>query len=184
MRETVLPLDLEGYALRTYRDEDAETLARLASNREVSRWLRDRFPHPYTLEDAREWIEHARAEPESAPVTFAICGATGNLLGGIGLDPQVDVYRHSAEIGYWLGRPHWGRGVATMAVGAICRYGFERLGLARIHARVFAPNLASARVLEKAGFELEGRCRDAVCKNGQLLDELVYGLVARRESGG
>ena len=172
-----IPLALEGYSLRPYRDDDALTLQRLADDREVSRFLRDRFPQPYTLEDAREWIARARAETASPPLTFAISGAAGTMLGGIGLDRQSDVYRHSAEIGYWIGRQHWGHGVATAAVCAICRYGFEVLGLRRVYACVFAPNTASTRVLEKAGFRLEGRHRQAVWKDGELLDELKYGLL-------
>jgi RimJ/RimL family protein N-acetyltransferase len=172
-----IPLALDGYALRPYRDDDAMALARLADDREVSRYLRDRFPHPYTFEDAQDWIARARAETESPPLTFAVAGAGGTMLGGIGLDRQTDVYRHSAELGYWLGRSHWGRGVATAAVEAICRYGFLEVGLRRIYACVFAPNTASSRVLEKAGFELEGRHLQAVSKDGELLDELMYGLL-------
>lgn len=172
-----IPLGLDGYSLRPYRDDDAVTLQRLADDREVSRFLRDRFPRPYTFEDAREWIARSRAETASPPLTFAISGAAGTMLGTIGLDRQGDVYRHSAELGYWLGRQHWGRGVATAAVRAICRYGFETLGLRRIHAHVFEPNTASTRVLEKAGFRLEGRHRQAVLKDDELLDELTYGLL-------
>jgi RimJ/RimL family protein N-acetyltransferase len=173
-----IPLALDGYSLRPYRDEDAVTLQQLADDREVSRFLRDRFPHPYTFEDAREWIARARAETASPPLTFAISGAARTMLGGIGLDRQGDVYRHSAELGYWLGRAHWGRGVATAAVEAICGYGFATLGLRRIYACVFEPNTASTRVLEKAGFQLEGRHRQAVCKDDEILDELMYGLLA------
>lgn len=175
MRTVELPLRLAGYMLRPYRDDDAPRLVELANDTEVSRFLRDRFPQPYTIEDARAWIERARVESESPPLTFAIAGAGANILGGIGLERQTDVYRHSAELGYWLGRRHWGHGVATAAVDAICRYGFETLGLGRIHASVFAPNLASARVLEKAGFALEGRRRHAVLKDGAYLDELTFG---------
>ncbi len=173
-----IPLALDGYSLRPYRDEDAVTLQQLADDREVSRFLRDRFPHPYSFEDAREWIARARSETASPPLTFAISGGARTMLGGIGLDRQGDVYRHSAELGYWLGRQHWGRGVATAAVEAICGYGFETLGLQRIYACVFEPNTASTRVLEKAGFRLEGRHRQAVLKDDELLDELMYGLLA------
>jgi ribosomal-protein-alanine N-acetyltransferase len=173
----VIPLALAGYTLRPYREDDALALTRLADDRDVSRYLRDRFPHPYTFEDAQDWISRARAETESPPLTFAIAGAGATMLGGIGLHRQTDVYRHSAELGYWLGRPHWGRGVATSAVEAICRYGFLEVGLRRIYACVFAPNTASSRVLEKAGFEFEGRHRRAVSKDGELLDELMYGLL-------
>jgi ribosomal-protein-alanine N-acetyltransferase len=173
-----IPLSLAGYSLRGYREEDAVALQSLADDREVSRFLRDRFPNPYTLEDAREWIARARDETTSPPLAFAISGAASTMLGGIGLDRQSDVYRHSAEIGYWLGRQHWGRGVATAAVEGICRYAFESLGMKRVYACVFEPNVASSRVLEKAGFRLEGRHRQAVWKDGELLDELLYGLLA------
>ena len=172
-----IPLALPGYTLRRYREDDAVVLQKLADDREVSRFLRDRFPHPYTFEDARDWIERACAETESPPLTFAISGASATMLGTIGLDRQGDVYRHSAELGYWLGRQHWGRGVATAAVEAICRYGFETVGLRRIYACVFEPNTASTRVLEKAGFQLEGVHRKAVWKDGELFDELMFGLL-------
>jgi len=172
-----IPLSIPGYSLRPYREDDAVALQALADDREVSRFLRDRFPHPYRIEDAREWIARARDETTSPPLTFAISGASAAMLGGIGLDRQSDVYRHSAEIGYWLGRRHWGRGVATAAVEAICRYAFDSLGFQRVYGCVFAPNTASARVLEKVGFKLEGRHRQAVWKDGELLDELLYGLL-------
>ncbi|HVR29704.1 MAG TPA: GNAT family N-acetyltransferase [Thermoanaerobaculia bacterium] len=177
MKRVEIPLALDGYTLRPFRTSDAPALQRLADDTDVSRFLRNRFPHPYTLEDAREWIERTQSESGSPPLVFAIAGANASLLGSIGLERQADVYRHSAELGYWLGRRHWGRGVATAAVEAICSYGFETLGLRRIYACVFAPNVASARVLEKAGFALEGRRRNAVRKDGVALDELLYGLL-------
>jgi RimJ/RimL family protein N-acetyltransferase len=98
-------------------------------------------------------------------------------VGGIGLDLQADVHRHSAEIGYWLGAAHWGHGIATEAVRAVTAHGFSALDLCRIFAGVFAWNPASGRVLEKAGYTLEGRLRQAVIKDGQALDVVVYAIL-------
>lgn len=97
-------------------------------------------------------------------------------MGGIGLHPQPDVMRRSLEIGYWLGQPYWGRGIASEAVAAMTRYAFEHFDVARVFALVFEWNPASARVLEKAGYRLEGRLRKAVTKEQRTMDMLVYGF--------
>jgi RimJ/RimL family protein N-acetyltransferase len=136
--------------------------------------LRDAFPHPYTPADARRWIQGATS---TKPATqFAIVVA-GEAAGGIGLILGQDVYRCSAELGFWLGEPLWGRGIATEAVNAITEYAFATFDLCRIAARVFEGNVASRRVLEKAGFQLEGHLRKAVVKEGRTLDEFLYARV-------
>jgi RimJ/RimL family protein N-acetyltransferase len=149
-------------------------LVRNANDRRVWRNLRDEFPHPYTREDATDWIRRASgAIPQTA---FAI--VVGELaVGGIGLRLREDVYRRSAEIGYWLGREHWGRGITSEAVQALTEWAFPTFDLCRIFAGVFEWNLASMRVLEKAGFRLEGRLRKAIVKDGETVDELLYALV-------
>ena len=86
-------------------------------------------------------------------------------------------YRHSAELGYWLGKPFWGRGIITEAARAITAYGFETLGLTRIYAHVDSDNGASARVLEKAGYQREGLLRKAVLKKGELVDYLLFAIL-------
>jgi RimJ/RimL family protein N-acetyltransferase len=101
----------------------------------------------------------------------------GEAVGGIGLEPQADVARRSAEIGYWLGEAYWGRGIATEAVRAVTDYGFAHGDLVRIYATVFEWNRASMRVLEKAGYQLEGRRRQAVTKDGQTIDDLLYAII-------
>ncbi len=165
----------DAFAIRSYRADDAPALARRANNPRVAENLRDRFPFPYTLADAHEWLAAAlRQDPET---NFAI-EVDGRLAGTIGLELGEDVYRHSAEIGYWLGEDCWGRGIASAAVRLLSDWGFDELGLLRIHAFVFENNPASVRVLEKAGFELEGRMRSAVVKNGRVMDQWVYGKVA------
>lgn len=135
--------------------------------------LRDSFPFPYTEMDARAWLGAAILQvPETA---FAIA-TEDEAIGGIGLQPQYDVYRTSAEIGYWLGEPFWGKGIATLAVRGLTAHAFKTFDLVRIYASVFAWNPASARVLEKAGYRLEGRMRGAVIKDGKITDQLLYGI--------
>lgn len=160
--------------LRPWQLGDEESLALHANNRKVWRNLRDGFPHPYTIEDARDYLRHCLENP-TAP-RFAL-EVDGNAVGGIGLHPQQDVARFSAELGYWIGEAYWGRGIMTEAVKATTAYGLEKLGFIRIFAVVFEWNEPSMRVLEKAGYTLEGRHRKAVAKDGQTIDELLYAAV-------
>ncbi len=168
-------IERPGFQIRSYRHSDLTALVRHADNPRVAENLRDRFPHPYTVADARDWLSVAmQQEPEA---NFAIA-VDGELVGTIGLQVGNDVYRQSAEIGYWLGEDYWGRGIATEAVRAMTEWGFDNLGLLRIYALVFAANPASARVLEKAGYSLEGRMRNAVVKRGRVMDQLLLAIVA------
>ncbi len=166
----ILPLG-GGASLRPWRTEDAPALAQAANNRNVWISLRDRMPHPYTLADAEDYIRQ-RFDADSELI-FCI-EADGSAVGGIGLHPQEDVCRITAELGYWLAEAYWGRGITTEAVRAIVRHGFNTRPLERIEAFVYANNPASARVLEKAGFTFEGCLRRNVIKDGQVLDSLVY----------
>ena len=136
--------------------------------------LRDRFPHPYTNTDARNWLEMVvGVRPENS---FAIA-VDDEAVGGIGFTVQHDVGRRSAEIGYWLGEEFWGRGLATQALIAVTDYAFANYDLCRMYAHVFEWNPASARVLEKAGYEFEGRLKKSVTKDGQTIDQLMYAVV-------
>ncbi len=141
--------------------------------------MRDGFPHPYTGDDARGYTERVAAE---SPVTSFAIASVSEAAGGISLQLQEDVARRSAEIGYWLGEPFWGRGVATLAVRAVVEYAFASFDLVRLHASVFEWNAASSRVLEKAGFTLESRERKSVTKDGKTIDAFVYALVRDEES--
>lgn len=170
---TALEIPLRTCTIRAWRKSDAEALARHADSRAVWLNLRDRFPHPYTRKDARAWIRAAR---RSRPPTFFAIDVGGEAVGAIGLHPQPDVLSRSMEIGYWLGEPFWGRGIATEAVVAMTRYGFENFDVARLFGYVFDWNPASCRVLEKAGYRLEGRLRKAVTKDGRTMDMLIYGF--------
>ncbi len=134
--------------------------------------LRDHFPHPYTKDDADDWIRRAldRQEPIH---NFAIV-LNGEPVGGIGCEPLTDVHRRVAEIGYWLGRAHWGQGYATEAVIEVTRYAFQKFDIDRIEAGVFGWNQASCRVLEKAGYRFEARLVRSVFKDGETTDRLMY----------
>ena len=107
---------------------------------------------------------------------FAIV-VDGVSVGAIGLVLKDDVFRRSAEIGYWLGTDYWGRGIVTEAVRAVTDYAFATFDICRVYAGVFEWNPASMRVLERAGYELEGRMRKSVTKDGETVDELIYAVI-------
>ena len=167
-------IDIGEWQVRSHRVEDAESLARYANNRNVSRNLRDAFPFPYTLADAQQWLE--RAVARTPELNFAIASAD-EVIGGIGLTFGSDVHRRSAEVGYWLGEPFWGRGIATAALRAVTDYAFAEHDLVRLHAGVYEWNPASSRVLEKAGYVFEGRLRKSVTKDGETIDQLLYARI-------
>lgn len=157
--------------LRRFRPEDAPSLARHANDRAIWRNLRDAFPHPYTLADAEAFL--ARDAAGSPAHVFCI-EVEGEAAGACGVHPFSDVYRHSAELGYWLARPFHGRGIVTRVVAEVSRLALGELGLLRLQAGVFSWNPASARVLEKNGFALEARQRRAVLKDGEIIDAWLY----------
>jgi [ribosomal protein S5]-alanine N-acetyltransferase len=160
------------WSLRNWEKADIPALMKYADNHKIWLNVRDVFPFPYTQNDAEAWINNMQD-----PLTnFAIAGET-EAIGGIGFNLQEDVYRRSAEIGYWIGEPFWNRGIATLAVGAAAKYAFAGFDLVRLYATVFEWNPASARVLEKNGFKLEGRLEKSVFKDGKTIDSLLYALV-------
>lgn len=160
--------------LRNLRRSDLRQMAHLANNKKIWDNVRDAFGYPYTEKNAREFFEHqAQSDRE---VVFAI-DYKGKFCGLCGLILQKDVYRKSAEIGYWLGEPYWGQGLATKAISLLVSYAFEQLGLVRVYAGVFEYNLGSIRVLEKNGFQKEGVSKKAIFKNGSFWDEHRYGII-------
>jgi RimJ/RimL family protein N-acetyltransferase len=175
-REIVCPRCI----LRPLVAEDAESLASHANDPGVARNLRDRFPHPYAVEDARAYIAHVAAR--AVPTSFGII-VDDRAIGSISLMLGDDIARRSAEVGYWIGRAHWGRGIMVDALRATTRYAFEHLDLARVFAVPFATTARSARVLEKAGYVLEGVMRHSAVKHGVLLDQLLYAAYADRPLG-
>jgi RimJ/RimL family protein N-acetyltransferase len=160
--------------IRQFISNDISKLAELCNNKNIWDNLRDFIPFPYTEKDAQGFIDFC--SKENPVVTFAI-DLNENLVGCIGLVPQNDIYRLSAEIGYWIGEPYWGFGIATQAVRLIVDYGFKKLNLIRIFTGVFDYNVPSQRVLEKAGFKKEGVFEKSIIKNGQIHDEYRYSII-------
>lgn len=168
------------FILRPWRREDADDVAKYANNEKIARNLRDVFPHPYTLTDAENFVNSCVEADESRQLFRAI-EVDGRAVGSISLCLGGDVYARTAELGYWLAEAYWGRGIMTEAVRQICREGFARWDIVRIYAEPFAHNAPSRRVLEKAGFTLEGILRQSVFKRYELCDSCMYALL--REEG-
>lgn len=167
-------LQTDRFTVREFVPEDAPSVAKYANNRKIWEQVRDQLPHPYKLEDAEGFIR--MVNERQPPNAFAIV-IEGEAAGAIGVHPQNDVYRYSAELGYWLGEPFWGRGLMTEIVKGVVGIAFERFNIWRIYAGVFSSNPASMRVLEKAGFQKEGLLRQATFKDGKVLDEVRYALL-------
>ncbi len=160
--------------LRPLRENDAASIAQHANNPKVAAHLRDRFPHPYGTEDARRFLAYAA---ETGGEVIACIEVEGEAAGAIGLQFRTDIERCSAELGYWLGEKYWGRGVMTEAIRSFTGWAMPRFELTRVYAEVFSENPASARVLEKAGFQRIGVLRKAAIKAGAHRDYVLYDLV-------
>ena len=159
------------FTLRPYRDTDLTSLVKYANNYNIAKYLTNQFPHPYTDEDGRKFISSVA---NNNPVNVFAIEVNGEAAGAIGIFPQSDIHEKNAEMGYWLAEPFWGNGIITRAIGEIVEYGFKTFDITRIFARPFSTNLASHRVLEKAGFVCEARLKNAVYKHGMYMDELIY----------
>jgi RimJ/RimL family protein N-acetyltransferase len=171
----IINLQEPGIALRPLRQSDAPSLARHANNILIWNQVRNYFPHPYALADAEAFI--ATQEGLAHPLTLGIVDGEA-CIGVIGAQRLQDVYCRSADFGYWLGEAYWGRGIATLAALAAAAWVFAHSDIVRLQSAVFAFNAASMRVLEKAGFHLDCIARSACFKNGILLDEYRYSLLA------
>ena len=167
-----------GYALRSWvsawNDGDQDRWIALADDYDIRANLDDNFPHPYTRKDAEEWV--ALQSIKDRAEHFAICDAAGPI-GGIGVNTERGDSTNSAEFGYFVGKPFWGRGIATAAAKAVTSYGFDTVDLMRIFARVRVSNGASARVLEKVGYRREELVRGAKLQQGEPVDYLTYAIL-------
>jgi [ribosomal protein S5]-alanine N-acetyltransferase len=172
-------LVLESCEVRSWQASDLASLVAHADNRKIWLNLRDRFPHPYTSADGRRFLKTVRS---TTPETMFAIAVDRNAVGGIGFVLQNDVERVSSEIGYWLGEPFWGRGIATEALVAVTKYAIGQYGFTRMFALPFAWNVASCRVLEKAGYRLEARLRRSAIKDGQITDQLQYAYIPEPRS--
>ena len=162
--------------LRAWTLEDAPALA---NNKKVQDNLRDGLPFPYGEEDAKAFLSAMLASDPDQNLAFAI-EANGKLIGSISATRCANIHFRTAELGYYLGEPYWGKGFATEAVRQICDYIYRNTDIIRIFAEPFAYNTASCRVLEKAGFQLEGLLRSNAVKNGRILDMKMYARIREK----
>jgi RimJ/RimL family protein N-acetyltransferase len=166
--------------VRHWRLDDAEALVRHANNINVARQLRDRFPYPYLRANAHSFLKSATAAGEPSNLAIEV---NGEAAGAIGYVAGVDVERYSAEIGYWIGESHWGRGIATEALVLVTAHVFGHLNMLRLFALPFADNTGSIRVLEKAGYVREAILRSSSVKYGQPRDQALYANINLRWRG-
>lgn len=158
--------------LRDWRADDKELLAKYANNKRIADNLRDIFPNPYTINDAMYWIS---ANENQNPQTVFAIDADEQFVGGCGIHLKNDVYKHSAEVGYWIAEPFWGKGIATEAIKQLQEKTISHFpDIVRLYAEVFEHNKASMKVLEKNGFHLESIRKKAVIKNALIMDDYVW----------
>jgi RimJ/RimL family protein N-acetyltransferase len=169
--------------LRCFQREDIPTLVPLVGAREIAATTAN-IPHPYTEDDGRSFLTQSENDFLAGRSIFYLIAVaqTGELCGGVGL--SIKPAHSHAELGYWIGVPYWGQGLATEAASAVVAFGFESLGLHRIYANVHAGNIASQRVLEKIGMRHEGRSREHVRKWDRFVDLENYGVLAGEIRGG
>jgi len=162
--------------LTEFRRSDIDALLEYLADEDIYKCTL-RIPRPYTRTDAEQWFSQLEEEVKqgNAHIGWAIRQGE-NLMGGIGLTPAAG-QPHRAELGYWLAKPFWGRGIMSAVVATVCRHAFDTLGLVKITANVFSFNAPSARVLKKCGFEQEGYLRKNVLKDGEFIDSIVFGLL-------
>ncbi len=161
------------FTLRAWNIADAESLAKHANNWNIAKNMTDGFPFPYTLDAAQNFINKVNS---MSPQTLFAIDINGEAVGGIGLHQQSDISRKNAELGYWLSENYWGNGIIPEAIKEIVSFGFENLDINRIFARPFGSNLASQKVLEKAGFTFESKFEKTLFKNEEFVDELFYSI--------
>ena len=165
-----------GVNLRPWKIENAPDLAAAINNKKVLDNLRDSIPYPYTEKDVAEFITATLAVEKETQYAFAVT-VDGKVIGSVGVFRKENVHRLTAELGYYIAEPHWGKGFMTVAVRQMCAYVFDNTDIIRIFAEPYAFNGASCRVLEKAGFQFEGLLRKNAIKNGQSVDMKMYAIL-------
>lgn len=165
-----------GFALSPITSGDKVAYVQHLNDREI--YLRTlNIPFPYDTAAADWWIgavAESTQRNSGKAVSLAIRDAKGMLVGGIGFDGLVIGKTHRAEIGYWLAKLYWGKGIMTAAVAKACDLGFSEYRLEKITAHIFAFNTASQRVLEKNGFLQEGELRRHYLKDGEVYDGKLF----------
>lgn len=161
------------FKIRPFRKSDTARLAKYANNWNISRYLSDQFPYPYSEEDAKTFIERVS---KYDPLRSMAITVNDEVVGGIGIHPQDDIHRKNAELGYWVAEPFWGKGIMSKAIGYMLSYGFENFEIERIFARTFADNAASQKVLTRNGLKQEAHLVKTLFKADELHDELIFGI--------
>ena len=162
--------------IRTWKMEDAHSLAKALNNKNIHDNLRDGLPFPYTVSDAKDFISAMLATDSNNTFAWAIT-VDDTAIGSIGVFRKENVHRLTAEMGYYISEEYWGKGIMTEAVKQACNYIFENTDIIRIFADPYASNTGSCRVLEKAGFVYEGTLRKNAVKNGQIADMKMYAII-------
>ena len=162
--------------IRKWKLSDAKDLATALSNRRVQEHLRDGLPYPYMEQDGVDYIAAMLSADEDETFAFAIT-VDDKVIGSISIFRQGNIHRQTAELGYYIAEEYWGKGIMTEAVKYACEYVFGKSDILRIFAEPFAYNIASCRVLEKAGFQYEGTLRNNAVKNGKVIDMKMYSLL-------
>lgn len=164
------------FILRKWKKEDAEDIAKAANNPNIAMNLRNTFPNPYSLDDAKWYVNDCISNEGKNQITRAI-EIDGKAVGSIGIFIKNDVYEKSGELGYWLSEDYWRQGITSRAVQMICREAFTLFDIIRIFAEPFDYNAGSRGVLEKAGFTYEGTMRNGVYKNGKVYSYCMYSIL-------
>lgn len=162
--------------LRGWKIEDKSELAKNLNNMHILNNLRDGLPYPYLEDDAEDFIRAMLSADKDKTFAFAIT-LNDKVIGSIGVFRQENIHYRTAEMGYYIGEKYWGNGYMTEAVKLACEFVFENTDIIRIFAEPFSHNIASCRVLEKAGFTCEGILRSNAYKNENIVDMKMYALV-------
>lgn len=164
-------LKCEKFILRPLQLDDAESIAKYANNYKIWKNLRDLFPHPYSIGDAKNFINY---NIDINPTENFCIEYQNECIGIIGFNQMQDVYKKTVDFGYWIGEKFWNKGIISKAIPIMVRYIFDTFEIERIQASVFSWNKSSMHVLKKNGFKLEYIAKNAVFKNNVLTDEYCY----------
>lgn len=167
---------MKDFVLREWQYDDVEDISIAANNPNVAKNLRNTFPNPYSIDDAKWYVNDCISNEGKKQITRAIV-VDGKAVGSIGVFIKNDVYEKSGELGYWLSEDYWRQGITSTAVQQICKKAFSTFDIIRIFAEPFDCNIGSKGVLEKAGFTYEGTMRNGVYKNGKIVSYCMYSIL-------
>lgn len=173
MKRTIITKD---FILRPFKRGDEISLAKNINNKKIVKNTSRPIPYPYTEKDGKLWIEkNLKEDKKKKPemINFVI-DIDGEAAGSIGFE---NIEEHKAELGYWLAEKYWNRGIMTKAMKLVTRFGFEKLGFKRLYGYIFLFNKSSKKMIEKAGFKLEGILRKHTKKGNKLLDSYLFAKI-------